>query len=500
LLGAEVTKVKEKGHFEVVIRNTNSKDCNACDYNIWVRVTGTEIIAGKAKPDADKCRWTFSFQIHQAGVFTVQSKLISYLGAADIEYDTCKRQRGRFPDFLSEWTPREFTGFKFYKPYLQCCDVCSKQDDCTHWLSGGGIKAHCHFFNLNDNSTRRESSLNVYSGTVMQGESRPYVGSIFLGCGWSYELASEHPCIDNANDDRIPFIEEAITVSHDNTVVAEIESKALPICSLDHRVNGRWVDVKEKVKCSKVEDDSKFEKRFPIQRFARTDLGVCWFRENVNAISSRCLEGGCNALKKSSRWRDSSFIRKVNSSDYWGTWVPYEKCRYHLLTSSDLQKCVTKKKISSITTIGVSIAKFLRVYVNQRNEDIQLHRGSDGVQVEINTLKLPHLIWHESYKTIKDEFERFEAADATTLKYFLSGMYISSEREAHVLDDHASYVSDTISSPILKGKGWKEVYWHDISAAFTYDSATQGDGLHVVGVPMKQIWTMVMNDICNDVL
>jgi len=503
LLAGKVIKSEELGQFKVLIRNTNSNTCTASNYNIWVRVTGSEIIAGKAIPDDTTCSWTFPFEIQEAGDFGIQAKLISYLGQSDIEYVTCKKKRTGpvSTSLLSDWTPKEFTGFKFYLPMKQCCDVCSKRADCTHWISTKEKKSpvHCYFFNLNDPSTRRKKEDKPFVSASYWGVSRPYVGSIYLGCGWSYELSSVIPCVDNANDDRIPFIEDIISV--EDVVTNFEDTSKFPICSLDEKVNGRWVDVKEnETQCSEFKPDTKYGGQFPLQSFSKTDPGVCWFREDINDIATRCLEGDCPNLKKASQWRDSNVIQKVENSKYWGSWVPYEKCRYHLFTASELQNCITKKKINKIVCDGRSISRFLNVYVKQRADGINFYQGSDGADVLISTLRLPHRIWNDSYEVIKKRLKNMIPASSKHLKYFLSGMYISSERESHVLDDRAAHVTDTLSSPILKAKGWKEVNWHDISAAFTYESATQGDGLHIVGTPMKQIWTMVMNDLCQDTL
>jgi hypothetical protein len=74
---------------------------------------------------------------------------------------------------------------------------------------------------------------------------------------------------------------------------------------------------------------------------------------------------------------------------------------------------------------------------------------------------------------------------------YMPGPFLSSEREDHVNQGRAEVFTE-ITRPILTRKGWIEVEWFSISQALSFDSATQNDGLHVVGPAMKQLFNQIM--------
>ena len=47
-------------------------------------------------------------------------------------------------------------------------------------------------------------------------------------------------------------------------------------------------------------------------------------------------------------------------------------------------------------------------------------------------------------------------------------------------------------------KGHKMLNAFDMSAAFTYETATQFDGMHIVGPPMKMMITKLFHHICTE--
>ncbi|CAM9136129.1 unnamed protein product [Heterosigma akashiwo] len=90
-------------------------------------------------------------------------------------------------------------------------------------------------------------------------------------------------------------------------------------------------------------------------------------------------------------------------------------------------------------------------------------------------------------------------------------MFIVSEREAHVVEGRGLRITE-FARCLLAGQewgalnellrdeaGWRELDFHGPSAAFAFDTATQGDGLHIVGPPMKMVWAQMMTDICRDI-
>jgi hypothetical protein len=51
----------------------------------------------------------------------------------------------------------------------------------------------------------------------------------------------------------------------------------------------------------------------------------------------------------------------------------------------------------------------------------------------------------------------------------------------------------TIVPKIMEPKGYKMINTFDMSAAFPYDTATQMDGMHVIGPPMKMVVTKLLH-------
>lgn len=82
------------------------------------------------------------------------------------------------------------------------------------------------------------------------------------------------------------------------------------------------------------------------------------------------------------------------------------------------------------------------------------------------------------------------------IRFFVPSMLISSEREHNVILGRAE-LFNRLAREILVPKGWKELDYFNPSAAFAYDSSTQGDGLHIVGPPMKAVFAQVWSHICG---
>ena len=83
-----------------------------------------------------------------------------------------------------------------------------------------------------------------------------------------------------------------------------------------------------------------------------------------------CPEGYCNLLPPESKW-----VSSVHEETQWfGVWRQYD-CDFLEFTDEQLQQCVTRRKISSITTKGLSIAVFLREFLKRRLENIQFYNA-----------------------------------------------------------------------------------------------------------------------------
>jgi hypothetical protein len=190
-----------------------------------------------------------------------------------------------------------------------------------------------------------------------------------------------------------------------------------------------------------------------------------------------------------------------------GTWRPYE-CDYYEFSNDQLQQCITQRRIGSITTSGASIAAMIDQYLQVRMADMKLapllSGDTEAVQeplsVVIDTLKWPHLLWHDSEDQWVAILEGFPDVDATKEEhYWVSSFFVASEREPYVQVARAERLAKH-AQKILTPKGYRMINAFDLTAAFAYDTAGQGDGLHVIGPPMKAILTKIFHHMCSSVV
>ena len=120
---------------------------------------------------------------------------------------------------------------------------------------------------------------------------------------------------------------------------------------------------------------------------------------------------------------------------------------------------------------------------------------SESIHAVADTLK----ILHKSVEN-KEEIVKFLEAIAgvkpQTENYFFSSMYSSSEREPLCYMDYQRMISREWANPILLRNNWTVLESYGLSAAFTFDTATQNDGLHIIGPTMKTMATKFFHHIC----
>jgi hypothetical protein len=187
--------------------------------------------------------------------------------------------------------------------------------------------------------------------------------------------------------------------------------------------------------------------------------------------------------------RESKWISQVHQEkDFYGVWKPYA-CDYVQFTNEQLQTCINNKKIASIETKGASIAGFLAQYLGLRLKNITMYNNSqsaenDGRSITLSTLSLLHKMGAPDDQIVdalvKDRITTTELQEV----YWASGFFLSSERGVH---SHMSRmnVSNHIANKALEDFGYKMINAFDMSAAFSYDTATQLDGMHIIG-PVRQ--------------
>ena len=239
--------------------------------------------------------------------------------------------------------------------------------------------------------------------------------------------------------------------------------------------------------------DKQFNKQFDIM-VHDGDHPECWHRDNLSIIGQKLIEYRAHS-KVHFPW--ISRLHKV--LEWYGKYQPYD-CDYVELTDTELQTCVTTRKISKVSVSGASISAFYEDYVNQRLANIQLYNVStakDALEVELSTLKFPHILWRKNLSGWERDLDEFKAVQPHEEKYFLSGFYYSSEREPHVTVELSNQLTK-LAYERLTPRGWKMINAFDTTAAFTYDSATQNDGLHIIGPPAKQTIVRFLHHLCGD--
>jgi hypothetical protein len=492
------------------VLNTTTVDCDK--YDIWVRASGPEIFAGSAqavlpKDPSESCHWEFPFVLQKPGTYRVEAKLLYYNAPV---HHSCKSYNGD-PTNLTYPTHAGFIGFKFYIPAKSCCEACSRlAPDCRYWATPPQkIKATrsrngCElYFDEKSNPDAIPESYLIANpqrrrlGGVPHAHGPPDTSTptaYHVGCGWDFWMTLDFPCLSGELDDAV-FQREVDFTLVDEARAIEPVQKELPLCTLDNelfdRHSGRWVreawlDIK---RCPRLMGFDPNRESFEIIRFDGTHPH-CWHRDDFSVVGQRCLEMNCRFIKQESKWR--SHLHE--ETKFFGYWKNYD-CDYMEYTNLQLQQCIDTKKIGKFKTEGRSISEFLNEYLIQRMENINLYKGSDAKTVILDTLSLLHNFGPDFAETLKARPNVGELEEI----FWVTGFYLSSEREPGAIGPAVERYS-RIAYDVLQSKGYKMLQVYDLSAAFTFDTATQSDGMHIVGPPMKMAITKLFHHLCGEVV
>jgi hypothetical protein len=534
-------------------------DCDK--WTIWVRVAGPEIFAGSALPvQADtfpgqNCHWEFPFHLQVSGEYFVDSKILLYNGQAPPAMDKCEMHKDykinldQFPLSIG------FLGFKLYGPESEsCCEICAREPECKYWTTPplsivSPVPSRwkgCELFFDEPVDTNDEKALSRRLRQISRGHGllerhmvaelqrhrrlpanestlhpnfRPLLGvpnfwhgrphqepvAYFVGCGWNFWHTQTYACLDTTHDDAVPIHPVDTFTFQANT---EPEQKQLRKCTLTDELppgrytmmtdTGRWVRLPwpDDTMCPlPMEIDRNFSGQFEIIGHDG-ERPHCWHRDDLSIIGKRCIEF-CAHNKVHHPW----FSRIHEQKQWFGVFKKYE-CDYVEFTDAELQQCVDRKKISSVKLEGASISAFYNNYVQQRLANIRFYNASASpdpsqhLEVVLSTLAFPHLLWHMTTKGWEKTLDETPAVKPNEEKYFLSGFYYSSEREPHVQVEHAEQLT-RMAYDKLTPKGWKMINAFDLTAAFTYDTATQMDGLHMIGPPTKMGVVKFFHHLCD---
>ena len=261
--------------------------------------------------------------------------------------------------------------------------------------------------------------------------------------------------------------------------------------------NGRWVKYPfpDDSVCMPVEQDREnggFQTYMP--RYDGTSMPpYCWHRDNIDKCCNVCAEMGCKFIVNH-RW--VSDLRQTGK--WFGRFENYD-CRYDDMSSAEIQQCIDRKNISKIEMQGASVKNVLETYIAQKLKGIQMvEQTKTSRTIILDTLKMPHVVWHESMKEFGNNLDNYPEVDSKKLEhYFVTGFYFSSEREPHVIADRSLQFSN-LAWEKLTPKGYKMINAFDATAAFTFDSDGQNDGLHITGPPIRATLTKFFHHLCQE--
>lgn len=116
-------------------------------------------------------------------------------------------------------------------------------------------------------------------------------------------------------------------------------------------------------------------------------------------------------------------------------------------------------------------------------------------KVMLDSLQMPHLIWGKNQEEYLSHLSSLPNVTEDVEHYFVTGFYYTSEREPHVQIDRSLAYSQ-MAWEILLPKGYKMLNAFDVTAAFSFDTAGQFDGLHILGPPIQTIVTKLFHHLC----
>jgi hypothetical protein len=228
------------------------------------------------------------------------------------------------------------------------------------------------------------------------------------------------------------------------------------------------------------------------------DKPRCWYRENITSLAGPCHVEGCGIMRE-----DSWHSEIQNLQRWYGKWENYQ-CDYMELLDTELQYCINHRRIVSIQTEGDAIGDYIGDYIRQRLAHIRFFdaeknntKVEDTLNVTLDTLNATYLMGHGTREQWKSEFKNKPPPKSWEERYWVESMYISSERSPYVTAAKAEWINQD-AQDLLTTLGYRKISAFGMSAAFTFDSATQMDGLHIIGPPMKMIVTKLFHYMCKD--
>jgi len=517
-------------HPESEIRN----DCNL--FTIWVRVRGPEIMAGSAQAveatNEKSCYWEFNFELQVEGRYGVDAKGLVWNG--EVKHTNkmkCNFTKGKLPaEILAEYPLHAgFQGFKLYGPETSCCEICARlRPYCMYWATppfkmenrSSFYVNGCELFFGNDvpeefiprshilgdiNTTlshyenrRLSTHRNLNEVEYTHGEPHGEPVSYFFGCGWSNWFTLDFPCLSAAMDDQVYMTEDEFDfVLPARMVSKEMAAPLLPLCTLENekfnQSNGRWIREMWPTSNETCPTPSYKKSIFNIIEYDGAHPH-CWHRDDFTTIGNACMEMNCDLIRPDTKWISPL---RINETKWMGVWRQ-RTCDYYEFTDTELQQCFNTRKVSDIKVEGASIAYFLDQYLQQRVSNLTLFNSSDpeAISVILSSLSLLHQASKED-KLMAEELRARDNVGPRQEYFWVSSFYISSERDTYTVVDRMNQINH-LAYDTLTPKGYKMLNVYDMSATFSYDTATQFDGMHIIGPPMKMALTKLFHFLCKD--
>mmetsp|Transcript_15140 Transcript_15140/g.31211 ORF Transcript_15140/g.31211 Transcript_15140/m.31211 type:complete len:697 (-) Transcript_15140:1269-3359(-) len=294
LAGQYLTEQKNGGQTQHYIRidnvyphrtKTAASDSSECEkLFMWIRVTGTEIFAGKPRAvPGQPCHWRFDFDLQIAGEYHVDAKVLMWNPSRELT-QTCTAQEGTVPTEIVHSYPQHggFKGFKMYDAAATCCEACTRQRDppCRYWSTHPdklpNAARHVHngcelYFDRNvtqlpfashilgdlpnvqwsmDGYSHRRRLLGNENHHNHNPSARyhgyPYTQDAtaveyFVGCGWHTMFTLDFPCLSGTLDDMVYMKQKSFLVQEQEIHHAAIQSQTqmtqLPWCNLKSEIS-----------------------------------------------------------------------------------------------------------------------------------------------------------------------------------------------------------------------------------------------------------------------
>ena len=414
-----------------------------------------------------------------------------------------------------------FTLFKsaqLYDPPRSCGEACTRIPGCAYWSAPALHFANhtwsCEFYFDGTATNETIKSFKYYTDAIKaeytvapkrlktktHGPPHDKTPSYYMGCGWNFYLTGVSQC-ESPLDDSLFVGDATIELKK-----AGVSQTGLPMCELKHEDGeGRWVRAPypEEKECPSEMDTRKEiysrMKHHDLLMF-QADKPHCWWRDDLSKLGTRCFVDGCGT-NRAHIWKSN--LQKEQK--WFGKWKNYE-CEYAEFTNDQLQKCIDKRKIIDIRTHGTSVAGYINEYLQQRLSHVELYnhrknhvKREHTINVTLDTFHSPHLMWHNSSKEWREEFQSYKKPKKWEEHYYIENMYFVSEREPFCTAPRATVINKDMEE-ILVPKGYKKLGAYTMSSAFSYDTATQMDGMHIVGPPLRMIVTKLFHHVCKDVV